>query len=712
MRHINYCIILALLLTGTLVAATDLETLAQKCPAGTVGFIATSGTEEFGPEFEASILGQIAGDAQVKSFFEQLIASVGKISPEFNGEKAKAYIDFAKQVLRSPTIAAMRVDPENPSADPMLILMSKTVTDKTEFSAALENMLKPWLESKKMQKQSIKGSTVYTSADSNDCEFAYLAQAGDLFLAVVNDKELTMLADGSPNVELAGILKEVPDSQDAFIGYVDIQQILALVQKESGQDYETAKAVLQSLGLSDLRYGLVHGGFEGSSVAAQSRLQVSTGQGLWKAFSPADRSLFNSVDPNAMQAGVAHIAPEVLYDTILNAIPQTDPNAGGVGAKIAEAEAMLDFKIRDDLLANLEGTFMGYALAPTPDLLGGGYVVTARLKDAKKVETCLLYLGNVIASHGKEQVQVTSQQTADGKQIHIWAVGPIAMVQIIPSWTIEGDTLIFTTHPSLTKNVMTRLAAGQQGSIVSDPRFAALLKTVPQDAFAIGLSDSQANARQLMRGLQQVWPMLNMGLMQQGIQLPIMLPSIDTYIERMEPGVRYLRKTADGIEGYYKGSGLEVSTGGVAGTAMAAAILMPALAKTKQIAQRVVSGTNLKGIGTASIVYAADHEGRFPSSFEDLVREADVSSKTLESPRKPKGFDGPDYILVPGLTDNAAAEMVLAYENPGFIRDDQVNVLYADGHVAVESKATLKENLQKTYEYLGKPIPEIDWGSK
>ncbi|MBN1818304.1 MAG: type II secretion system protein [Sedimentisphaerales bacterium] len=45
--------------------------------------------------------------------------------------------------------------------------------------------------------------------------------------------------------------------------------------------------------------------------------------------------------------------------------------------------------------------------------------------------------------------------------------------------------------------------------------------------------------------------------------------------------------------------------------AMLLAILMPALNKVKKIAQRVVCGTNLKGLGTAQSVYANDYEDQF-----------------------------------------------------------------------------------------------------
>lgn len=97
--------------------------------------------------------------------------------------------------------------------------------------------------------------------------------------------------------------------------------------------------------------------------------------------------------------------------------------------------------------------------------------------------------------------------------------------------------------------------------------------------------------------------------------------------------------------------------------AMLLAILMPALNKVKKIAQRVVCGTNLKGLGTAQVVYANDYDDAYAiqggggvaqwnyamdggfanaslnistklqitvgSSLYLLVREADVSPKSF-----------------------------------------------------------------------------------
>jgi prepilin-type N-terminal cleavage/methylation domain-containing protein len=100
--------------------------------------------------------------------------------------------------------------------------------------------------------------------------------------------------------------------------------------------------------------------------------------------------------------------------------------------------------------------------------------------------------------------------------------------------------------------------------------------------------------------------------------------------------------------------------------AMLLAILMPALSKVKKIAQRVVCGTNLKGLGTAQTVYAHDYNDQYAvqgrgmahtwndrtigwqnpttnvtntagdisigASLYLLVREADVSPKSFVCP--------------------------------------------------------------------------------
>lgn len=69
--------------------------------------------------------------------------------------------------------------------------------------------------------------------------------------------------------------------------------------------------------------------------------------------------------------------------------------------------------------------------------------------------------------------------------------------------------------------------------------------------------------------------------------------------------------------------------------AMFLAIMMPALNKTKHIAQRVVCATNLRGLGTALMIYTNDYDAQLPPAdqwCDLLISKADVSPKSLVCP--------------------------------------------------------------------------------
>ena len=67
---------------------------------------------------------------------------------------------------------------------------------------------------------------------------------------------------------------------------------------------------------------------------------------------------------------------------------------------------------------------------------------------------------------------------------------------------------------------------------------------------------------------------------------------------------------------------------------MMLAILMPALGKVKHIAQRTVCVTNLKGLGTAMMVYANDYDDMLPTeNWCDLfIEEVDVHPRSFICP--------------------------------------------------------------------------------
>ncbi len=68
--------------------------------------------------------------------------------------------------------------------------------------------------------------------------------------------------------------------------------------------------------------------------------------------------------------------------------------------------------------------------------------------------------------------------------------------------------------------------------------------------------------------------------------------------------------------------------------AMLLAILMPALNKVKKIAQRVICGTNLKGLGTAQTVYANDYDDEYVVQGRGYAHTWSSGTNDWNSPTK------------------------------------------------------------------------------
>ena len=131
-------------------------------------------------------------------------------------------------------------------------------------------------------------------------------------------------------------------------------------------------------------------------------------------------------------------------------------------------------------------------------------------------------------------------------------------------------------------------------------------------------------------------------------------------------------------------------------------ILIPSLGRAREQANRVKCASNLRQIGQAAQLFANDHNGNFPDTFEQLLTHADLTGEVFVCPSSndnpAPGADGRtratnlgkgghlSYVYVgkglgvvtgPGATGKA----VLAYEPPSNHANGGINVLFSDGHV-------------------------------
>ena len=335
----------------------------------------------------------------------------------------------------------------------------------------------------------------------------------------------------------------------------------------------------------------------------------------------------------------------------------------------------------------------------------GGFVLIAGLRDAKLWEDTFTAIGEFAAAKSGGMVQVSLQEQG-GRTVHTWAVMPLAMAQIMPTWTVVGDRVVIGSSPVLCTRAIEQINSGAT-SIRSTEGFKTATAELPSNLISLRYSDSKLQFTQLMTVLQQFWPMATMAAANAELKLPMILPNLSHIAQDMGSSCQYSWFDDRGLRSRYRGPGLEPSLGGVAGAALGLGVAMPAMARARQQARHAVSMSNLKQLGLAIIMYADDHDGKLPESLEE-VWDYHREPKILESPQKPTAFDGPSYIYVKGhsLKAGSPAKQIIVYENPGYLRE-QITAVFLDGHVERMKRDRFVETLEATYKRLGREMPEI-----
>ena len=701
-----------LVFQGEAATVSPAQELLGSVPENTFISVATSGTDSLEAAFKQSSLGRIWNDPGVQQFVEQIK------EPLLSAIKAEAGEDFPKgdieklvRLFASCPIAAGAAETTDAQGEPSLYgFVIVKAGDKKETLSSLIHDFESQAGADEIVSKQIAQVSMRGPRQQDDVPI-YWGWHQDTFVVLVNDeKGLTFRNLASPSSRLTSspqIPAVLENHGDAIVVTCDFQKLgrilgTQIAKESSPEEAAKMKSVFNALGLSSIRSFSMRMGFAGPNVVADGLLATSgPPAGILSIARQIDVSAFDKVQAGAVSTMAFNIDVAGLYDMVLGIIESEIGSQGTqtVHSQIAAVEQKVGVKIRDGLIKSLAGPMIVYNVSAfqIPQVPNGGWVLVAELNEPALFENNLQALGAFAASQAEGMLQITSQKTADGLTLHNWVVAPLAMAQVMPCWTISKKQLVFATHPYLVERGVKQINSANPtaSSIRSQKDFRAMEGTLPAGLLLLRYDDSETQLRNLHVQMQQLWPMLTMGAANSGVKLPVMLPNIEHLIQDMPASWNYTWLDANGIREHYQGCGLQNSNMGVGGAAMGLAILMPALNKTKQIARRTVSATNLKGLGNACMVHAFDHDDEFPPTLKTLVDTADVSPKSLESPRKPEGFDGPSYIYIAGQDGSAPAQNILAYENPAFA-GDKINVLYVDGHVAAIDPDELDEQLAQT----------------
>jgi prepilin-type processing-associated H-X9-DG protein len=711
-------------LVGAAVAMADspAEELTKRLPEGVVGFVATSGGDALKGDFEKTSLGRIWNDPGVRSFCEaiktQLLAKMQEKDSDPNESKQiDMVVGMAQSIAGRPLVLGVAqlkgpVQKEKPPVYAFAILNAGT--HKAEFDALVKK-LETLAGAESIADVNVGSAKMRGPKDQSDLPL-YWGWSGDYLVVAANDAEGAALQYlQKPRATISEHLKKVPGGGDALVVHADLQKAVgivdAVVRQGDAKTADTISAVLKELGLSGVKTFTSRAGFAGPNLVTGSFLEVPAPRmGLLAALKPADPALMDVVDARAVTASTANLDVAVAYDAILRAIKTASGEAGAdVEEGLAAFESEAKVGLRKDLLESLAGPVVFYTLgmgAVSEAPMGGG-VVLVKLKDAQLFEKAMTSLGGFAAAQSKGAFQVSEQKREEGRTVHTWMVPQLAMMQIMPMWSVANGYAVIGSNAGLHDAAIKQMVStgADRKSIKDTAGYKEAVSRLPDGLISLDYADSQTQYTQAMTAFQQFWPMATMFAAQAGFKLPPMLPSLGEIFKDVKPMCQSVWAGSDGIYGQYQGPGLEVGLSSVAGVSVGAAILMPALAKARQQAGNAAAMSNLKQVGLGLMMYAEDHQGDWPADLEQ-AKSYFGSPRVLDSPRKPKGFDGPSYVYVGGQPKTTDPRNIVVYENPGFCTD-RINVLFLDGHVEAMNPERFRGELKATYERLGREMPEI-----
>jgi hypothetical protein len=702
---------------------SPVDKLMTVLPDEVLGFAATAGGEHLKGQFEKSTLGRIWYDPAVQTFCQsiknQVVAKIEQEADDPNVAKApQTILSLVDLITDRPLIvgAARKQSPQGPSVYGFAIL------DAGERKARIASGLK------KLEALAGQGDIVEITVGSlkmrgpKDAEDlpVYWGWVGNYLVFAANENEgLAAKYLSKPRPAVPDYLGTVSGGGELLAAYVGYEKIFALIAAVVGQegseaDRDLVTAVLAELGLNKVGTRAARAGFAGSDVVCESFLAVPAPQtGLFAALRPIDLGIFDMAGAGAVSCAAVNCDLAGIYDTVIRAIKAAAPAEAyaEIQEGITEFELQTDLSIREGLLESLAGPMVLYSLAAgvVMEAPGGGAVAIAGLKDTPKLEKQMLALEEFATANSNRMLQVSSQVQSDGRTYHSWVIAPLAMMQVMPCWTTVNDHIVIATNASLcslaVKQIVSPDAANK--SIRTTEGFKEVTTKLPANLIFLSYTDSEIQFNQMMIKLQQFWPMMGMAAVQAGVDLPVMLPSLTHISKDLGPSYQYAWFDSDGLRSRYRGLGIETSQSRLAGAATGMGILMPALARARELAGRVVSGTNLSQIGKACLVYANDDPaGKYPPDLETLVAKDYLPAKILESKLKPKDFEGPSYIYIAGQTAAMHPGNIVVYENPAYCYDG-VNAVFVDTHVEWMKQEYFVAELKETYQRLGREMPDI-----
>ena len=692
------------------------QPLAERVPADAVVYVGWAGAESMGPGFEGSHLKALLDSAEVGRIVREVVPALSRRAAQEEpgaGQAAAAMSGVLGPMWRHPT--AFYVGPVDMTNPQQPMPRAALICDAGEDAAGLQRQLDGL----------VKG------AAGNSPVPIGVRRAGNLVAVVVGKApELDAVLAGKGKGKTIQTVKSFAAAMAAqkspvLAGYVDAEAIVHFIDKMAadGDDEDMRRewpAARDALGLAGLKRVSFAAGFDGPDWGTHAFIEAPaprTGLLAMLDAEPVGDDALRAIPASATMAGVFRLDLGGIFDAIREAAGKIEEGAAAqMDEGVQQVNAALSMDLRQDVLGPL-GDEWSYYVAP--ELTGRGpfgLVLVNRLRDAEKAQAALEKLremaNGVMAQQMPPDAKLSFKQTTVGDTTIHYLASPF----VTPSWAVQNGNLYVGLYPQIVAAAAGHVSR-EGKSILDNEAFTALRKRLGNHkATAYQFYDLPRSAPTSY----QIWLIAasfgKVGDMFGVDTPPMLLPPLQTLIQHLSVAGAVTWTDAQGwhyrgVTPFPGGTAIASETAGmmdVQTSAILVGLLLPSLNRAREQANRVKSASNLRQIGQAAQIYAAENRGKLPPDLAttyDLVKNVDVYLNPNSATQKPQGLKGDelkawinesaDYVyLGAGKDVRGRADTVLAHERPE-TASGGLNILFLDGHVEWQAMPQAMETIKR-----------------
>ncbi len=395
------------------------------------------------------------------------------------------------------------------------------------------------------------------------------------------------------------------------------------------------------------------------------------------------------------------------YESLLGLVRGIDPEVDEMaGMFIKQVESVLEMPI-PELLGAFGDTWVTYDAPDHGGLWFTGLTMMAKADDSAKIDAALRRAVAALSAALGSEVVVRNEEYRQRKIATVNVPG--VPMPVAPSWTEAEGYWILTLHPQMARAAIDHLMDGHP-SLADNPDFKRARALMPENIDALSYGDVRGGVEMMYRF---ILPLSQMGIsMVQAEGVPLdasLMPSLPSITRHLFGAIGASTMTKDGyvwlshtpVPGLAPSSGMSAN---VSTTSMMVSILLPSLARARELSKRTVSAANLKVIGTCLYIYGTEHGDDLPDSLQVLVEDGCIAPQTLIAPQDDGVEDS--YVYVKGQNLGMHQMNVLMYERPDMNDWEGVNVLFLDSHVEFVSMERFEKYLEETEQRLAEAKAE------